>query len=805
MANQTQHPQRPKPTKKAITPGYVAKVIFKGIGSFFLLIFRMLIIFGCFGVIAGSIVAVMMSLYVVEATAEDDEILDLGSLKLSYTTILYAKNPVSGEYEEYERLVDDENRIWVNYDDISPNMVNAIVAVEDDSFWEHNGVNYVRTIAAAVNEYTPLKILGGGTQGASTLTQQLVKNITNDSSVDAMRKVREIFRAMALENRYSKEVIMEAYLNVFRLSGNIAGVEAAANIYFGKTAAELSVTEAAMIAGITQSPVQHDPYKNPEGCLERRNTVLYHMNRVGYLTDEEYAFAVEQPLGLISTSEPVTTEIVVENEEGDIVENTDEDMLEEAVDGSSQSDVSVSVDEDGNIIRTKSVYSWYTDMVITDVIEDFVEQQGMTTTEASDLVYNGGLRIYLPIDLTLQESMDELYSNPENYREFYPEMLTEKVDFYGDLILDDAGNPIMVTPEVAMVSVNMKGEVAAVIGGFGEKEQDRVLNRSVDSVRQTGSTMKPIGSYAPALDYNYIYYSKMYPDDPLEPSAATGDQPWPHNYGGTTSGNMISVQSAISRSLNTIAVRVLDQFGVESSFDFLTETLQISTLYESVEINGQIMTDMNLAPLALGSMTEGISPLEMAAAYSIFGSGGTFTNPHSYTSIEDFNGELVMEPIVTTTQAIKPETAMIMNKMLETVLSRSGGTGYGMMPERIPAVGKTGTTSDDKDHWFIGVTPYYSTATWWGYDDPQELPWKGSDYDIHPPTRAWEWVMNDAQADLEFLAFPTSDNVVEMSYCTTTGMLAGPSCPVATGYFKRDNPPPVCTSTHAVDPAAPVV
>ncbi len=798
-----------KPPRRGITPGYVAKLILKGIGNLFLLIFRMIIIFGCFGVIAGSIVAVMVSLYVVEATSEDDALLDLGSLKLSYTTILYAKNPTTGEYEEYERLVDDENRIWVNYDDISQNMINAITAVEDDSFWEHSGVNYVRTVAAAVNEYTPFAILGGGTQGASTITQQLVKNITNENEVDAMRKIREIFRAMALENRYSKEVIMEAYLNVFRLSGNIAGVEAASNIYFGKTASELSVTEAAMIAGITQSPVAYDPYNNPENCLERRNTVIYHMYRVGFLSEEEYDFAVEQPLGLISTSEPVTTEIVVETEDGELVETTEEEALENAVEGEetaeeTTSDVTVSVDDDGNIIRTKSVYSWYTDMVIGDVIDDFVNNQGMTREAASDLVYNGGLRIYLPIDLTLQESMDELYTDPAMYREFYPEMETEKVDFNNELILDENGETILVTPQIAMVSVNMKGEIVAVVGGFDEKQDDRVLNRAVDSVRQTGSTMKPIGSYAPALDYNYIYYSKTYVDSPLPASPETGDKPWPTNYGNTTSGNHITVQSAIARSLNTIAVRVLDQFGVETSFDFLTESLQISSLYESLEMNGQIMTDVGLAPLALGAMTEGIAPVEMAAAFSIFGNGGKFTTPHSYTSIEDFNGELVMEPVVTTTQAIKPETAMIMNKMLETVLTQAGGTGYGMAPERIPAVGKTGTTSDDKDHWFIGVTPYYSTATWWGYDDPQELPWKGSDYDIHPPTRAWEWVMNDAQADLEFMAFPTSENVVEMAYCTTSGMLAADGCPRATGYYNRDSLPPVCTSNHA-DPAIPVV
>ncbi len=793
MANNPQRrTPRPTPTRS------VGRTIGRGILNFFLLIFRMIVIFGCFGVIAGSIVAVMISLYVVEATAEDDKILDLGSLKLSYTTILYAQNPTTGEYEEYERLVDYENRIWVNYDDISPNMVNAITAVEDDSFWEHNGVDYVRTVAAFLNEYTPFKVLGGGTQGASTLTQQLVKNITNENEVDAMRKIREIFRAMALENRYSKETIIEAYLNVFRLSDNIAGVEAAANIYFGKSASDLSVTEAAMIAGITQSPVQYDPYDNPENCIERRNTVLYHMNRVGHLTQEEYEFAIEQPLGLITEQAPVTTEIVVENEDGELVETT------EGVEGEENTS-SISVDEDGNIVRTKDVYSWYTDMVITDVIDDFVEQKGISREEASDLVYNGGLRIYLPIDLTLQEAMDDMFTNESYYREYFPEMLADKEDFYGELILDEAGNTIPVTPEVAMVSVKMNGEIAAVIGGFGEKQDDRILNRAVDSVRQTGSTMKPIGSYAPALDYNYITYSTLFIDSPLPASPETGGVEWPSNYGGRTSGQWVTVQSALARSLNTTAVRVLDRLGVEISFDFLTETLQISTLYESKTTDTGVYTDLGLAPLSLGAMTEGVSPMEMAAAYTIFGNGGKFTTPHSYTSIEDFNGEFVMEPIITTTQAIKPETAMIMNKMMETVLTTSAGTGYGMAPDRIPAVGKTGTTSDDKDHWFIGVTPYYSTATWWGYDSPQELYWSGSNYDIHPPTRSWQEIMNVAQADLELIEFPTSEKVVEMAYCTSTGHLAVDGCPRATGYYKRDNPPPVCTGAHITDPAVPVV
>ncbi len=795
MAYNSNQQNRPKPKRN------VGLTAAKAVLNVFVFLFRVVIIFGCIGVIIGSMLAVAVSLYVVEVTADDDKNLDLGNIKLSYTTILYAKNPANGEYEEYERLVGEENRIWVNYEDISEPMLQAIVAVEDDSFWEHNGVNYVRTFAAFLDEYTPLKVLGGTGQGASTLTQQLVKNLTEDNSVDAMRKIREIFRAIALENRYSKEIIIEAYLNTFRLSDNIAGVETAANIYFAKTASELTITEAAMIAGITQSPVAYDPYDNPDACLERRNTVLYHMNRVGYIDEDEFNFAVDQPLGLASTTAPVTTEIVVESEDGELTDETDEELIDEAVEGEAP-ELSVTVDEEGNIIRTKQVYSWYTDMVIEEVITDFVEQQGMTREAASNLVYNGGLRIYLPVDLTLQNAMEDVMMNEEYYRQFFPEIIDEKVDFNGDLILDENGEVIMVEPQAAMVSVNMNGEVAAVVGGLGEKEDDRLHNRAVDSLRQTGSTMKPIGSYAPALDYNFITYSTMIVDTPMPASPATGNQPWPRNYSRRYTEQGMSVQDAVSLSINTVAVHVLDIMGLQTSFSFLTDTLQISSLHESIEIDGQVFSDVSLAPLALGSMTEGVSPVEMAGAYTIFGNGGKFTTLHSYTSIEDYNGELVMEPDIITTQAIKPDTAHIMNEILSTVLYHSGGTGYGLYPDYMDAVGKTGTTSDDRDHWFIGVTPYYSTATWWGYDDPQTLSW--TTYSKHPPTWAWREVMEVAQAGLEEKEFPISDNVVALTYCAESGLLAASGCPIGgTGYYKRDNPPPLCARAHVPeDPAA---
>ena len=676
---------------------------------------------------AGSAVLVALTSYLVNVTRNDGEMLNLTNLKLSLTSIIYYQDAETGEYKEYQRLDGSENRIWVDLEDIPQHVKDAYIAVEDKDFYDHHGVDIVGTVAAMVNEYTPIKLFSSK-RGASTITQQLVKNLTNDndgSGIEgAFRKLREIYRAFVLEKQYTKDEILEAYLNTIRLSHNWAGVQAGANNYFGKDVSELTYAEAASIAGITKNPSVYNPYSHPENNLDRRDDILYFMNQQGKLADEDYEAALQEELVL--------------NQE----------------------------------IRSKSfVNSYFTDMVIDQVTEDLMAQYNLTRGEASNMIQNNGLKIYSTVNPTLQAAMEQVMLNePDSKgRTLFP----IKENTYTD---PATGEKVTQTPQAAMVSVDYTGAVVAVVGGLGEKTEDRVLNRAVDSLRQTGSTMKPIGAYAPALEYDYIHFSTALFDDyvkEIDDDENLGQKrQWPQNYSREFSMTQIPVVTGIAKSLNTIAVRTLMMLGTDASYDFLTNSVGISTLYDS---------DRDLGPLALGSMTEGVSPLEMAAAYAIFGNGGKYTEPYCYTTVEDSSGEVILETKVTSVQALSEETAYIMNRALKTVLQY--GTGAGLAPKRLDAVGKTGTTSDNKDHWFIGVTPYYSTATWWGYDKPAEL---SVNYTTHPPTTAWRNVMNIAQAELPSKSFPTSKDVEMLNYCPITGNIANANCPdQKPGYYKK--------------------
>lgn len=668
---------------------------------------------------------VALTMYLTKVTANDGEELNLTNLQLSLTSIIYYQNPETGEYEEYQRIDGSENRIWVDLEDIPQHVIDAYIAVEDKDFYEHNGVDIVGTVAAMINEYTPIKLFATK-RGASTITQQLVKNLTTDDAgsgiAGAFRKLREIYRAFALEKQYSKDEILEAYLNTLRLSHNWAGVQAGANNYFGKDVSELTIAEAASIAGITKNPSVYNPYSYPENNLDRRDDILYFMHQQGKISTEDYEAALAEELVL--------------NQE----------------------------------IRSKSfVNSYFTDMVIDQVTEDLMERYNITRGEASNMLQNNGLKIYSTVNPTVQSAMEEVMLNQPNSngKQLFP----VKENTY---TLN--GEKITQTPQAAMVSVDYTGAIVGVVGGLGEKTEDRVLNRAVDSLRQTGSTMKPIGAYAPALEYDYIHFSTALFDDyvkEIEDDKNKGEmRQWPQNYSRTFTLSQIPVVTAIAKSLNTIAVRTLMMLGPDASYDFLTNSVGITSLTER---------DIDLGPLALGSMTQGISPLEMAAAYAIFGNGGKYIQPYCYTTVEDSSGEVILETKVTSVQALSEETAYIMNRALKTVLEY--GTGAGLAPKRLDAVGKTGTTSDNKDHWFIGVTPYYSTAVWWGYDHPAEL---SVNYTTHPPTTAWRNVMNIAQANLPSKSFPVSKDVQVLNYCTLTGNIATAACPdQKPGYYKK--------------------
>ena len=740
--NQKPKPNSTKPKKKPLLTQKPKKEKGEGTQTNFKNIFenkyvRALTALFCVGVMVMSIVGVAAAAYLIDATKDDDALLNLNNIKLSFTTIIYDRYG-----NEYQRLTGEEHRIWVNLNDMNPMLPLAFLAVEDDIFEKHSGVNWKRTIGATLNYALDKVGLGfwDTQQGGSTITQQLIKNLTMDDDQDALRKLREIYRALVLEKQYSKEMIMEAYLNTLRLTGQNAGVESGANIYFGKHVDELTLAECASLAAITRNPTAYNPFTNPEAHTARRDYILLLMHEQGYITKEEMEEAIAEPLNL--------------------------------------SDGTSSISQRGEL------NSYFTDAVIEEVITDLMAAYDMTRAEATDLLYNGGLRINSTVEPTLQAAMEaELIGNVNNA---FPQNVSHMVEQR-----DENGNLVEVEefPQAAMISLSYDGGIAACVGGLGEKPGDRVFNRAIDAVRPNGSTMKPIGAYALGIDYGFITYSSAFMDSPFQQirDPQTGViRDWPRNYSGQYAETEVLVYDAIARSLNTIAVKAGDQVGPRAIFDFLEGTLHVDSLVSSGPVN-----DMDLGPLVLGSLTEGISPAQLAGCYMMFGNGGQFSTIHSYTTVLDSNDNIILEKRIVTTQAISPETAYIMNRALYNVLH--GGTANGLYSRTGPSVGKTGTTSDNKDHWFIGLTPLYVTATWWGYDTQDALT---VNYNSHPPTTAWRNVMDAAQADLtaeEIGNFPTCSTVQRLTFCATSGDLAGPACPEQReGYYAPIRTPGTC-------------
>lgn len=720
----------------------------------------------CLGIILTSVAAVGLSMYIVKATENDDSVINLEDLKLSYTSIIYYKDTdANGEesWLEYQRLDSpDENRIWVDYANISDKVKKAFIAIEDQGFETSIGFNLKRTVYAGLNEVAYAltgSYLRGNQQGASTIEQQLIKNITSDdesSGIDGyLRKVREIFRSIMLDNRYSKDVIFEAYLNTISLTGNIGGVQAGSNRYFNLDVGsdQLTWAQAASIAAITKNPTAYSPITNPEQHIERRNTVLWYLWQTGKIDEATYNEACAEPLKLAETTVDSTA-------------------------------------------AKQSNNSYFTDALVSEVIGDLVEQKGMTKEEATNYFYTAGLKIYSTVVPSLQTTMEDVFNRAEYWNEF-PIENWQPTDSRGNLILNADGTepePRTIKTQAAAVTINYKGELCGVAGGLGAKTADRVLSRAIDSVRQVGSTMKGVAAYPLAIEYGLSTYSSTYQDDPYEGEAKDekGEviDGWPKNYSGTYTHGPITVYQALYQSLNTIAVRVGDYVGIDDMYNFATNTLEITSL--------DPVNDMGLAPLVLGSMTYGMSPYELAGAYMMYGNGGVHYSLHSYVSVEKTDGTVVLEPDINKVQAISPDTSYIMNRLLRNVLL-SGGTASGMSANAadMDSVAKTGTTNENTDVWFVGLTPYYVTSAWYGYDENEPMKKYVPRNGTHPGANAWREIMNTEQADTvkyPWKEFPVDETVVVRNFCTVTGKLATANCPTAKGYYKASDTLDTCTA-----------
>ena len=674
--------------------------------------------------ISGCIIGCVLSA-VVLGMVDDTEDIDLDALELSYTTIIYTKDPETGEYVEDTKLYGENGKlIWANYDEMPSYLIDAVVAAEDKRFWYHQGVDFTRTISATIGFLT-----GNDNGGGSTITQQLIKNATGHDEVRIDRKVKEIFNALALEKKYSKEQIVEAYLNIIALGYNTYGVQAASNMYFDKDVSELSMEECVALVSITQNPSKYELFGHEEDNAERRKYVYGQLMEMGAIDRDEYETMLKTPI--------VTSHGQVSH-------------------------------------QAKNKYqSWFIDYVIEDVVNGFMEEYGWDKQKAESELYNGGYRIYATVDNKIQSAIEKYYEHPEDF----PQVKNT------------------VQPDSAFIMLNYDGEILGIVGGKGEKTGSRLFNIASRGKRHIGSTIKPISSYALSIENDLITYSTIIVDEPVYKAGetyqgTTFEADWPVNYYEGYKGK-VTVDEAVQRSINTIPVKLTTLLSPRTSFDFLTQKLHISSLVDSGENN-----DVAVAPMALGSLTVGVSPLELAGAYEMIGNGGLYVKPHSYTEVLNSEGEVALKANTSPERVISAETATILNKLCQRVTSGPHGTGTAanLSAYGIQTAGKTGSASDNTDLWFVGMTPEYLGVVWLGYSESM----KEIRYSSYPTPVIWKGVMMNMIDCCDPAAqFPVSPNVVSAQYCAVSGDLATDSCAnTVTGWYKKNNMPGYCTECY---------
>ncbi len=649
----------------------------------FILVFLITIIIG--GLIAGgAVITAVMGLW---GSADG---IDIDTLTMDSNTDIVYLDPATGEERTLLTLSSDENRIWVDLDATPKYLQNAFVAIEDERFMTHKGVDIMRTVRATLTFFAD-KLTGKGGQaslGGSTITQQLIKNITGDKDQTAARKIAEISKAIDLEKKLTKEQILELYMNCIFLSENCHGVQTAANLYFDKDVSQLNLAECASIAAITQNPTYYDPFINPDHNKERQELVLAKMLSLGYITQEEYDEAVNYPL--------VFSKETAMNKKEEIIT------------------------------------SYYVDQVVRDAI-DRLKKKGYSETLATKMVYSGGLKIYCAYDPEIQQIVEDYYYNIDNF----PDSAAQST-----IVIMDPSD----------------GRVVAMAGGIGEKENSFTLNRAAQSPRQPGSTIKPLSVYAPALDYGTINTGTRVMD-----KRESYDGWIPRNYSYTYSNSEVGLDYAIQQSLNTVPVKIMSEMGIQTSYDFMVHQLGVTTLVEAENINGDIYTDLGYAQLALGGLTHGMTNVELTAAYCIFPNKGVYNRPYTFTEIKNIDGETILtgKEADSSWQAIKPETAAIMNRYLNSAVTSGTGRGAALADGTFTA-GKTGTTSENFDRWFVGYSPYYVAAVWYGYDTPQSITMSSN-----PCIPVWKNIMDRAHSTIK-----NKDRNIDVNYSVSVSSRA---------------------------------
>ena len=728
-------------------------------------------------------------------TAPDVDDIDI--MPLGYATFLYddAGNQIR------KLAAPDSNRLPVTLDQIPVDLQHAVVAIEDERFYEHNGIDVKGILRAGMKALTT----GDFSEGASTITQQLLKNnvFTNWTSESTQlerftRKIQEQYLAVQVEKKTDKDTILENYLNTINLGAGSYGVQAAARQYFDKDVWDLNLSECATLAGITQNPTKFNPIINPDSNRKRRKEVLQHMLDQNYITQDQYDEAL---------ADDVYSRIQAAQEKNSSTENT--------------------------------VYTYFEDELTDQIINDLMNIKGYTKKQATNLLYSGGLKVYTTQDSKIQNILDEEYADPSNYPDtvqyeldyaltvtdpdgnqvnYSKEMLqlyfqNEDPDF--DLLFDSPedgqtyvdkykasilanGSKVLAErvnfapqPQSSMSVIDQHtGYVKALIGGRGEKTASLTLNRATDTTRQPGSTFKIVSTYAPALNEKGMTLATTFEDEPYEYPDGSPVNNATLSYNGTT-----TIRTAIQNSINVVAVKCLEKVTPDLGLKYL-DNFGFTTLAHGTEAdkdaNGNVWSDANLAT-ALGGITRGVTNVELCASYAAIANGGNYIKPIYYTKILDHNGNVLIENTAAERSVIKESTAFLLTSAMEDVVKQ--GTGTACQLDNMPVAGKTGTTEAYNDLWFVGYTPYYTCAVWSGYDNNEKLP----DYARNFHKALWKKVMTRIHEGLSSKEFEKPASVEKLSVCEETGLLPRAGCPVITEYFDVGTMPTEYCDQHFYD------
>ena len=714
-----------------------------------------------------------------------------------------------------ELIASGTNRTMVTLDQVPKHVQNAFIAIEDERFYEHNGIDIQGILRAGVTFVT------SGfdkRQGASTITQQLLKNnvfdfMSEETLADSIeRKIQEQYLAIKLEETMSKEEILQAYLNTINLGQNTLGIQAASNRYFGKDVSELTIAEGAVLAGVAKNPEGYNPIKNPEDNKTRTKLVLNNMLEQELITQKEYEEALQ---------EDVYSHIKTVNE---------------------------------TVTESAKVNSYFTDAVVEEVLEDLKELKGYSDTRAYNMLYGGGLKIYTTMDPEIQAIMDEELANPDNFPNDYKigleyamttikedgtttnysqemmqayfkekngtktydlifadeEAAQAAIDEYEATVIEEGDTvyrnvKMTVQPQVSMVVMDQAtGEVKGILGGRGEKTASLTLNRATSAVRQPGSTFKIVAAYAPALDAAGMSLATTQYDGPYMYEGGT-EIKQVRNWNGEAYEGWTTLRRGIEQSMNIVAAKTYTQNGSALGLSYL-DKFGFTTIQKQADTNGN--NDYGPA-VALGGLTNGVTNLELTAAYAAIANAGYYQEPIFYTKIEDSEGNLIIDKTSDREehQAVSEETAWLLTSAMKDVVNQ--GTGGALKLNGMTTAGKTGTTSDYRDLWFVGYTPYYTAGVWAGYDIPTTKLAK-SERNYHKSL--WKKVMTRIHEELENKDFEKPEDIIQVAVCSESGKLpvAGlcdcdqrGSC-VVTEYFAKGTEPTESCDVHIMAKVCPV-